>query len=146
MEENALCSGFDDGIHVFGFEHRLTVEDDLVTLDGYHLTGIFVHEVFHPALQHTGGELASDDLLQVGLVDLDLFGEFENLEDVFVSFKADGTQEGRNGQLLLTVDIGVHHVVDVRGELNPRTLEGDDTGGIELRTVGVDAGTEENAR
>ena len=60
--------------------------------------------------------------------------------------EADGTQQRRHGQLLLTVNVGIHHVVDVRGKLNPRTLERDDTGRIEHATVGMHALAEEHAR
>ena len=146
MEQDALCAGFDDGIHVLGFEHRFAVEDNLVTLDGYHFAGIFVHEVFHPALQHTSSQLTSNDFLQIGLGNLHFFGQFEYLKDVFVRFKTNGAQEGRNGQLLLTVNVCVHHIVDVRGKLNPGALKGNDTGRIELGTIGMDAGPKEHAR
>ena len=48
-------------------------------------------------------------------------------------------QRGRDGKLLLTVDVGIHHVVDVRCKFDPRTLERNDTRRIEFRTVGMHA-------
>ena len=61
-------------------------------------------------------------------------------------FVTNGTEKSRNGQLLLTVDVGIHNVVDVGGKFNPRTLERNDTGGIKNFSVGVNSLTEENAR
>ena len=48
-----------------------------------------------------------------------------------------------NGQFLLTVDVGIHHIVDVSCKLDPRTAERDDTGRVEFGTVGVGALSEE---
>ena len=146
VNEDALCARLEDILDVFLVEHRFAVEDHLVTLDGNHFARVFVHEVLHPALQHACGELAAEHLLQVRLVHLHLFGEVENLEDILVRLEADGAEQCSHGQLLLAVDVGIHHVVDVRGELNPGALEGDDTRRVELRTVGVDARAEEHAR
>src|SRR5699024_942238 len=72
--------------------------------------------------------------------------QVEYLQNLLVAFVADGTQQGGDGQFLLTVDVGIHHVVDVRCELYPRPLERDDAGGVELGAVGVHALTEEYAR
>ena len=65
------------------------------------------------------------------------------MQDVAVVFVADGTQKRGYGQLLLTIDVGIHHVVDVGSELNPRSFEGDDTCRIEHCSVGMHALTEE---
>jgi hypothetical protein len=105
-------------------DHGFAVDEHLVTLDAHHLTGVLVHEVLHPALQHAGGELAAHGLLQVGLGHLDLVGQAEDLQDLLVALETDGTQQRGHRQLLLPIDVGVHHPVDVRGELDPRTLNG----------------------
>ncbi len=127
------------------FEYDLALYEHVVTLDGNHLAGVLVNEVFDPALQNTGRQLPAYDFLQIGFVDLNLVRQVEDSQYHAVALEADGTQQSGDGQLLLTVDVGVHHVVDVGGELYPRTLERYDTGRIELSAVGVYALTEEHA-
>ena len=77
---------------------------------------------------------------------LHLLCEVENLQDVLVVLKPYGTEQCRDGQLLLTVDVRIHDVVDVRCELNPASLEGDDAGRVEQRAIGMNTAAEEYAR
>ena len=92
-----------------------------------------------------GGEFAAYGLLHVLLRDFYLLRKVEDFKDVLILLKAYGAQQRRHGQLLLTVDISIHHVVDVRGELYPRTLERYDAGTVKHRAVGMHALTEEHA-
>ena len=71
---------------------RTAIHDNLVTLDGNHLTRILIYEVLVPALQQTGCELRTDDGLQRFLVDLHLLGKVENLQNILVGFKTDSTK------------------------------------------------------
>ena len=48
------------------------------------------------------------------------------------------TEECSYWQFLFTVDISVHHVVDVGSKLNPRALKWDNTRRVELRTIRVE--------
>ena len=89
-----------------------------IDLRGF-FAGVLVHEILHPALQHAGGELAANGILQGGLGHLDLVGQAEDLQDLLVALETDGTQQRGHRQLLLPVDVGVHHPVDVRGEFDP---------------------------
>ena len=146
MKKDVLHTRFENHVDVLLLEHCLAIHDDLVALDGNNLAGILVDKILHPGAEHAGGELAADGLLEVGLGHSHLLGEIENLDDILVAFKTDGTEKCGNGQLLLTVDVSVHHIVDIRGELNPATTEGDDTGRIELGAVGMGALAEEHAR
>ena len=61
------------------------------------------------------------------------------LQDILVAFVTDRAEKGGHGQLLLPVDVRVHDVVDVRGKFNPATLEWDDSRGVQLRAVRVEA-------
>ena len=146
MQEDAFGAAVDDSVYVVGFEHRFAVDDDVVTLDGYHFAGVLVNEVFHPGAQYPCGQLAAYGLFKVRTVYFHLVRQVEYLQYLLVVLVADGTQQRRDGELLLAVDVGVHHVVDVRGELDPRPLEGDDTRRIEFRTVGMHALSEEDTR
>ena len=145
VEEDGLGAAFDDLVDVLLFEDGFTIDDDVVTLDGDDLSGILVDEVLDPGRKHTGGEFAAYGLFERSLRDLDLVGEVEDFEDLLVGLVTDGAQQRGDGQLLLAVDVGIHDVVDVRRELDPRTLEGDDTCRVEFRTVRVHALTEEDA-
>ncbi|CDC97774.1 uncharacterized protein BN576_00509 [Alistipes sp. CAG:268] len=131
---------------MFLLEDRFAVHDDVVSFDGDHLARILVHEILDPGRKHACGQLAAHSLLEGGLRHLHLVGQVEDLENLLVRLVTDGTQQRGDGQLLLTVDVGIHHVVDVRSELYPRTLEGDDTRRIELGAIGVHALSEEHTR
>ena len=146
VEQHSRNAAVENFSNVFFCNFRFALHNHLVALDRYNFARILVNEVFVPTFQHTGGQAFAKSLLHVLLVHLNLFGQVEDLQDVAVVFVADGTQQRGYGQLLLTVDVGIHHVVDVGSELNPRTFEGDDTRRIEHRSVGMHALSEENAR
>ena len=48
-----------------------------------------------------------------------LLSEVEDLENILVALKADSPEECGDRQLFLPVNVGVHHVIDVSGELYP---------------------------
>ena len=146
VEEDGFRTGLHDDVDDLRSDLRLTLHDDLVTLDGRHLTGILIDEILDGGLHDVSREFASDASLEGLTVDLHLLGEVETVEDVLVGLEADGTQQGRHGQFLLTVDVSIHDLVDIRRELDPRTAERDDTRRIELRAVGVHGCTEEDTR
>ena len=125
---------------------RVALQQHLVPVDRHHFTGILVHEVFRPGAQHAGSQLAAHGLLQGLAVSLHLLRQPEQIQDVFVGAVADGAQQGRYRKLLFPVDVSVHHVVHVRGKLNPRTFERDNAGRVQLGAVGVLALGEEHAR
>ena len=81
--------------------------------------------------------------LQVLASSLNFLCEVEDLKNVFIVFEADGTKQCRYGQLLLTVDVRVHNIINVRSELDPTALEGNDTGRIEQRAIGMHTAAEE---
>ena len=119
MNENRLCTTLKDLHHIGLSNLRLTFQDNLITLDRNNLTGILINEVLVPALQYTGSQLRADNLLQSLLVNLHFLSKIKNLQDVLICLKADSSQQSGYRQLLLTVDVGIHHVVDIRSELNP---------------------------
>ena len=145
LQEDALLIGFEDGLDGVVVEDLATVDDDLDTLNGGHLAGVLVDEVLELGLQHVVGELATLGRLEIRGVDLDLVGQVEDVDDVLVGVVTDGPEEGGHRQFLLTVDVRIHDVVDVSSELDPGSLERNDAGGIELRSVGVHALVEEHA-
>ena len=91
MNKNRSGIALEDLHHVLFRNLCLTFHDYLVTLDRYYFTGILVNEVLVPALQHACGETLAKHLLQIALVHLYLFGKFENLKDVLVSFETYST-------------------------------------------------------
>ena len=119
VEEDGADSGVHDVINVVLVENGLTVNDNLVPLDVDYLTGVLVHEVLVPCLEDAGGELGTDILRKFFLGGLHLACKSEDIEDVLVTLESDGPQQGRDRELLLPVDVGVHDIVDVGGELNP---------------------------
>ena len=146
MQEDRLGAALENLVNMVLLEDRFAVHDDVVSFDGNHLARILVHEVLDPRREHPRSQLAAYGFLEVGLVDLHLVRQVEDLENLLVRLVTDGTQQRGDGQLLLTVDVGVHHVVDVRSELDPRTFERNDSRRVELGAVGVHALSEEHAR
>ena len=146
VEEDGFRTGLHDDVDDLRSDLRLTLHDDLVTLDRRYLTGILIDEILDGGLHDVSREFAADASLEGLPVDLHLLGEVETVEDVLVGLEADSTQQGRHGQFLLTVDVSIHDLVDIRRELDPRTAEGDDTRRIELRSVGVHGCSEEDTR
>ena len=108
------------------FKQRVPIEDHFIPLDGYHFSCILVYKVFQPALQNTRCKFAAHHFLQSGFGNFDLLGQVKDLQYVLVSFVSDGTEQGGERELLLPVDVGVHHIVDVRGKFDPGTLERND--------------------
>ena len=146
MEKHSRSTTFEDFFYIFLSKFSLTLHDYLVTLDRYNFTSILIHEVLIPALQNTSSKSLADSSLHVLLVHLHFLSEVEDLKDILILLITDGTEQSSYRQLLLTVDIGIHDVVDVSSKLNPAALEWDDTCRIEHSTIGVNTLTEENAR
>ena len=113
------CAAVENISDVLGCELGFTGHDDLIALDGHNFTRILINEILIPGLQDVTGKFSSNGFLHVFLVHLHLLGQVEDLQDVLILLEADGTQQRRHRQLLLTVDVSIHDVVDVSGELYP---------------------------
>ena len=144
VNQDRLDTGIHNHVDMLLFQFRLTINKDFGTFNRNHFSGVLVHEVFHPGANHTGSETGTDIFLQSGLAHFHFLGKVENFKDILIRFKPYRTQQRGDRQFLLTVDIRVHHIVDVGSELHPRPLERDDTGGVQLLTVGMVASPEEN--
>ena len=93
MNKNRRGTTFENINHVLLSNLLLTVNDDFITLDRNHLTGVLVNKILVPALQNTGCELRTDNLLQSLLVDLNLFSKVEYLKNILISLKTYGSQK-----------------------------------------------------
>ena len=127
MEKDSLYARIHNRVDEFGSKFYLTVNDNRVTFDRNNLAGVLVDKIFSPGIQNPCGEFASDNLFEGSLRNLDFVGEVENLENVFVALETNSTEQSGNGQLLFAVDVGVHHIVDVGSELDPRSFERNNT-------------------
>ena len=144
VEEDRLIARLEDQVDVVFSDLCLTLYEDGDTLHGDDFTRILIAEVIDISLGDAASKAATDVLLKVSARDLHLFGEIEEIEDLLIRLKANSTQQGRHRELLLTVDVGIHDIVDVRSELDPRALERNDTCRVELRAVGVRARAKEH--
>src|SRR6185503_17551852 len=97
-------------------------------------------------VDHIGGNLAANVIIKIGFLDIDFFDEVEQVENLFVARMSEGTDKHRDREFLLAVDVGPQDVIDIGRKLNPASAEGDDTAGIDRRTVRVEALGEEDAR
>ena len=143
MNENALHFHVGDGVDGFFVEDGIAFHNDLVTFDGNNFTGILVNEVFYPCAEYAGSEALANVFAKGFFITLYFVGHAEEFEDVFICFVTDSTEQGGYGEFFLTVDVCVHHVVDVGSKFHPRTFEGDNAGGINLGAVRVNGLTEE---
>src|SRR5204862_4335056 len=96
------------------------------------------------------GDDRANELTHIGAA-LTLFGEIElahgeeESEDVRVRSITERAEQRGGGELLLLVDVDVDDVVDVDGELDPRSAEGDDPRRDQPLAVGMRALLEHDA-
>ena len=112
---------------MFRFNYSFTVDYYLVTFDRNNFTSIFINEIFSPSFQHTCSQLATDNFLQIGLINLNVFSQIKYFEDILIIFKAYSSQQCSYRQLLLTVNVSIHHVINIRSKFYPRTLKRNNT-------------------
>ena len=143
MNQNSRNVTIQDNLDSIVCQFTFTIQDYFITLDRYNFTGILVNEVFRPTLQHTGSQLLAFSLNKVLTGNLNLFCKVKDLKNVLIVLKANCSQQSCNGQFLLTVDVCIHDIVNVSSKLNPTSLERNDTGRIQLRTIGMNTTTKE---
>ena len=119
MQEDGLRARVENLLDVVFGKLCLAVDDHLGAVEAHHLAGVLVNEVLNPCLDETGGKLAAHCLLEVLLGDLYLLGQTEDFYNVLVAFQTDGSQQRGHGQFLLSVDVGIHDIVDVSGKFYP---------------------------
>ena len=144
MKQDCWSTTFENLVDIIFCQLGFALHDDFVTLNRYNFTRILIYEVLIPALQHARCQLTTDSSLHVLLVDLQLFSKVKNLQDIFILLIAHCTKKGCYRQLLLTVDIGIHDIIDVCSKFNPWPLERDDTCTIKNSSIGMDALPEEH--
>ncbi len=83
-----------------------------------------------PCLRDTTCHYTTERIAEIFGSDCHFFGQIEDLKDILVRLHADGTEKSRYREFLLTVDISIHHIVDVCSKLNPAAAERNDTCGI----------------
>ena len=143
MEEDGIYSRFEDVNDVVFIQYRLAVNDDFRAFDRNNFTSAFVYKVFSPSADYATCDLAANHLLKVGLVDRNLFCKIKEQQDVLIVSITDGTEQRCYRQLLLTINVSIHHAVDIRCKLNPASLERNNTSTVKLRTIGVNTRSEE---
>ena len=119
VEKDGFDTGIGNHVDMPFFEAGFAFHDQLGSFDVDNLTGGGIDKVLIPVVDDAGGELAAHAFFKVHLGGFHLLGNLEDVEDVFIRLVADGAEQGGDRKFLLTVDEGVHHVVDVGGELHP---------------------------
>ena len=119
VQDNRLTAGVNNQVDVLLFHNRFTIENNFISLNGYHLTCIFIYEVFHPGFQYTSGQTTTDRPLQSRFADFYFICQIENIQDVTIRFETNGSQQSRYRQLLLSIDVSIHDIVDVRSKFYP---------------------------
>ena len=119
VQKHGLAPRLKDDINHLRRQFSLALYHNLVTLDGRHLTRILIYEIFQRGFHYISCQAATEASLQVGAITLHFLCQVEATQDVAVGLEADGAKQRGYGQLLLAVDIGIHHLVDIRSKLNP---------------------------
>ncbi len=146
VQQHVLRAGLHNTLIYLFIDLRLTFDNDLVTLDGYHLGGILVNEILGPGLHYVTCQTTAYHRLLIRRRNLHLLGEVEAVKDILIALETDGTQKSCYRQLLLAVNVSIHHIVNVRRKLDPRAAERNDSCRIEFRTVAVHARAEKYTR
>ena len=70
-------------------QNGFTVNNHFISFYSNYLSGIFIHKVFVPGMQYTCGKFFSQYFFQVCLVNLNLFSQIKNFQNVLIAFKTD---------------------------------------------------------
>ena len=117
-------------LNIIGCDLSFSLKDNFCTLNRNNFTCLFIYEIFYPCFQNTRSQFTTDVFFQICFGHFNLFRKAKDLKNVFILFEANCTQQSRNRKFLLTINVGIHHVVNIRCELNPRTFERNDTRAI----------------
>ena len=101
------------------FNYSFTVDDNLITFNRNYFTSVFIYEIFCPCFKNTSSEFSSYVFLKISLVTFNGLRKFKDFEDIFIIFKAYSSQQSSNRQFLFTVDIRIHHSMDICCEFDP---------------------------
>ncbi len=145
VEEDSLYTSFHNLINVLIFDNGLAVENDLVSFERYNFCGIFVNKVLNPSLQHSCGKASSNDLLQSGLGNLYFVCQIKDFKNILIVFETNSPQQSCYRQFLLSVDISIHHCINIGSKFYPSALERDNSCRIQFGTVGMHRLAEEYA-
>ncbi len=61
VQQDGLYIGIHDLVNMLLLQDRIPVQNDLVSFNRYHFSGIFIHEVFVPGVQYPGGQFTAQD-------------------------------------------------------------------------------------
>ncbi len=119
VEEDRLHVGLPDLFDALVIEGFASLYNDFASFYRDGLSGVFVLEVLVPGPHDLGGEGSALVLFEILVGDFHLVGYVEDIGDFLVGTETDRPQQSGYRKLLLTVDVGPHHVVDVGRELDP---------------------------
>ena len=144
MQKHKRHTAFKNNIKILVSDFCFTFYDNFITLNRYHFTCIFINEVLVPAFHNITSQLASQGSFHVFLVYLNFFAKVENLKNILIAFKSYCAKHRCNRQLLLTVNVSIHYIINIRCELNPRALEWNNTSTVKHCTICMNTLTKEN--
>ena len=119
LEENGLHICFRKPLYGVFIQYLASFDDRHGPFHRDHFARILIHEILYPCLQDLRGKFPAFICLEVFRSGFYFVSQSEYVYDILVSIEADGTEQSSYRQFLFPVDVRVHHVVDVRGELYP---------------------------
>ena len=93
MNQDRINAVFQNIVNTLFGQFGFALQKNLITLNGYNFTGIFVYEIFNPTLQHTGSQTLSLVLHQVLTGGNNFLCKTENLKNLFICLVANSTKQ-----------------------------------------------------
>ena len=143
MHKYTLRTALNDFFDVTFLNFGFTIDNHFIAFNRYHFTGILIHEILSPTLQNPCGKFTTYTGLKILLIDFYFLSQIKDFQNIPVIFEANSSQKSSNWQFFLTVDISIHHVVDIRSKFYPRTFKRNDTCRIQQSTICVHTLSEE---
>jgi len=98
LKDDYIRLRIQDTLNVIVLEHDVAIEDNFITLDGNHLSGILIHKIFSPTAEHSSSEFSTDGIFKIFTGYGHLISKAKYIEDGFVGIISDCTQKRSNGE------------------------------------------------
>ena len=119
LDKHAFHVHFKDHASIFSSSSTVSLSSTTsLRSDRNHFTGIFIHKVFHPCTEY-GQCWRLPKYFCKDFYPLSLHRPYQTVLGYPYCFKTDWTQQCGNREFFFTVDVSIHHIVDVGCKFHP---------------------------
>ena len=94
VKQNSLHIGIHDLVYMLFLQYGITIQDDFISFNRNYFSGIFVHKILVPGIQHAGRKFTSQYFLLSGLGNFYFLGEVKDFKNILVTLKSNGAEQG----------------------------------------------------